>query len=206
MCSTWPGRSVRTVPISFKGANDRTARTTTQTHVRKRSDVLRRPARIWYKIGILVNLTRPILPSRVRRPAQRISARSHVRPSRVYAIHLWPQRKYVRWSPTLATCLASAATGGFVDNASRCQQPARPTTTEAVNRCATKSGHIDASATVRSGRPSQFSDLCTTLGYPLPSPRRTSSIRKGRSKFAIVGTPLKLTRTGKLFFIMLLCS
>jgi hypothetical protein len=47
---------------------------------------------------------------------------------------VWPQRKDVRWSPTLATCLASAATCGFVDNASRCQQSARPTTTEAVNR------------------------------------------------------------------------
>ena len=93
---------------------------------------------------------------------------------------------------------------GFVGNASRCQQPARPTTTEAVNRCATKSGHIDASATVRSGRPSQFSGLCTALGYPItiPSSEFVNPQRADQNS-PLLGPPLKLTRTGKLFFIML---
>jgi hypothetical protein len=53
MCSTWPGRSVRTASIFSNRIKDKTARRTPQTHVRKRSDVLRRPARICTGVGDL---------------------------------------------------------------------------------------------------------------------------------------------------------
>src|SRR5258708_1974943 len=53
MCSIWPGRSVRTASISSNGSSDSTARRRTQTHVSKRSDDLRRLARIGTDLAIL---------------------------------------------------------------------------------------------------------------------------------------------------------
>lgn len=55
-------------------------------------------------------------------------------------------------------------------------------------------GHLNSQA---------FAPLLRTHYHPPVGLRQSA---KGRSKFAIVGTPLKLTRTGKVFFIMLLCS
>src|SRR5690348_7967907 len=75
ICSTWPGRSVRTDRIASNGVNDRTARRTTQTHVRKRSDVLRWLVRICAGIMNLAELASPapeglakLRPKLVREP------------------------------------------------------------------------------------------------------------------------------------------
>src|SRR5215469_13611037 len=65
MCSTWPGRLVRTASIFSNGINDRTARRTTQAHVRKRSDVLRRLGRIATGIATLGDLASPIPVARL---------------------------------------------------------------------------------------------------------------------------------------------
>jgi hypothetical protein len=59
MCSTWPGRSVRTAWISSKGISDRTARRMTQAHVRKRTDDLRRPGRIGIRLAIVTGYSKP---------------------------------------------------------------------------------------------------------------------------------------------------
>src|SRR5882672_6248240 len=68
-CSNWPGRPVRT--ISCAGTKERTARRTTQHHVRKRSDVVTRLARImkpssvgpgdiWWRHVPLVDFSQPV--------------------------------------------------------------------------------------------------------------------------------------------------
>jgi hypothetical protein len=60
ICSTWLGRSVRTASIFSNRIKDKTARRTTQTHVRKRSDVLRKPGRIGGGVATLADLSGPV--------------------------------------------------------------------------------------------------------------------------------------------------
>src|SRR6516164_8242773 len=56
MCSTWPGRSVRSGSISSPGVRDNTARRTTQSQVRTRRVVRRRPERMGAGLLTLANL------------------------------------------------------------------------------------------------------------------------------------------------------